>query len=82
MNLENEDVLESSGLREGVRQSAQVLELIALQKIIAAVLEELVECGFSLPDCLHSVSSYLHKQGLRAASKLVENAAIELEEAD
>lgn len=63
-------------------QSAQLVELITLRQIMTAVLGELLECGFTLPSCLDSISSFLSTQGFSYASKLVKNAAIEVEQTD
>lgn len=76
---EKEDIFDTTGLREGVRQSVELMELQNLQQIINVVLVELIDCGHTLEDCLLSFGSYLHKQGFQNAAKLIQTAALEIE---
>ncbi|OKH53940.1 hypothetical protein NIES2101_09360 [Calothrix sp. HK-06] len=78
MDSNKEDIFDTTGLREGVRQSVELMQLQNLQQIINVVLLELVDCGHLLADCLLSVAFYLHKQAFQNAAKLVESTALEL----
>jgi hypothetical protein len=45
MASNEEDIFDTTGLREGVRQCVELMELQNLQQIINVVLVELVDCG-------------------------------------